>query len=124
MTLGKDGGFSMIDGYLMIFEGPTAYDSKRCQKLACREVNTVEPAMPTFLWWSRFVITRMDHPESIPKPGRHPLVVDPIVSTKPLTKVLMDGDNSLNIKYAETLDTSWSRIQPTRAPFHGIVLGK
>jgi hypothetical protein len=31
---------------------------------------------------------RSDHPESIPQPGRYPLVVDPIVSTKRLTKVL------------------------------------
>jgi len=26
---GKDGGFSMMDGYLMIFGGSAAYDSKR-----------------------------------------------------------------------------------------------
>ena len=26
---GKDDGFSMLDGYLMIFEGSAAYDSKR-----------------------------------------------------------------------------------------------
>ncbi|XP_066351636.1 uncharacterized protein [Miscanthus floridulus] len=39
----------------------------------------------------------------------------------------MDGGNSLNIMYAETLDAMGidrSRIQPTGAPFHGIVLGK
>ena len=27
---GKDGGFLMPDGYLMIFEGLAAYNSKRC----------------------------------------------------------------------------------------------
>jgi len=31
-------------------------------------------------------------------------VVDPIVCTKHLTKVLMDGGNVLNFMYAETLD--------------------
>ena len=31
-------------------------------------------------------------------------MVDPIVDTKRLTKVLMDGGSSLNIMYVETLD--------------------
>ena len=54
-------------------------------------------------------------------------MVDPIVDTKRLTKVLMDGGSDLNILYAKTLDTmgiDWSCVRPTRAPFHGIVLGK
>ena len=28
-TEGKDGGFSVLDGYLMIFGGSAAYDSRR-----------------------------------------------------------------------------------------------
>ncbi|XP_066374987.1 uncharacterized protein [Miscanthus floridulus] len=54
-------------------------------------------------------------------------MVDPIIGTKWLTKVLMDGGSGLNIMYAETLDAMGvdrSRIWPTRAPFHGIMLGK
>jgi hypothetical protein len=54
-------------------------------------------------------------------------MVDPIVDTKRLTKVLMDGGSGLNIMYAETLDAmgiSRSHIRSTKAPFHGIVLGK
>ncbi|XP_066374988.1 uncharacterized protein [Miscanthus floridulus] len=54
-------------------------------------------------------------------------MVDPIVSTKWLTKLLMDGGSGLNIMYADTLDAMGvdrSRIRPTKAPFHGIVLGK
>jgi hypothetical protein len=35
---GKDDGFPGIDGCLMIFGGPTAYDSSRRQKLTCQEV--------------------------------------------------------------------------------------
>ena len=31
-------------------------------------------------------------------------MVDPIISTKRLTKVLMDGGSGPNIMYAETLD--------------------
>ena len=83
-----------------------AYDSKRHQKLARREVYMAEPAMPTFLRWSESAITfdRSDQPNSIPQPRRYPLVVDPIVVMKRLTKVLMDGGSGLNIMYAETLN--------------------
>jgi hypothetical protein len=54
-------------------------------------------------------------------------MVDPIIGTKQLTKVLMDGYSSLNIMYANTLDAmsiNQTHIQPTRAPFHDIMLGK
>ena len=37
-TEGKDGGFPMLDGCLMIFEGLATYDSKHRQKLAHRVV--------------------------------------------------------------------------------------
>ena len=62
--------------------------------------------MPAFLLWSESAITFdwTDHPDSIPHPGRYPLVVDPIIGPKHLTKVLMDGGSSLNIMYAKTLD--------------------
>jgi small neutral amino acid transporter SnatA (MarC family) len=43
----KDGGFPMTDGYLMIFGGTAAYDSKRCQKLARHEVYVAELATPS-----------------------------------------------------------------------------
>ena len=62
-----------------------------------------------------------------PQPGRYPLVVDPIIGTKRLTKVLMDGGSDLNIMYAEVLNAMGidrSRIWPTAAPFHNIVPGK
>ena len=54
-------------------------------------------------------------------------MVDPIIDTKRLTKVLMDGGSGLNIMYIEMLDAMGidrARIRPTRAPFHGIMLGK
>ena len=65
---GKDDGFPMLDGYLMIFGGSVAYDSKRHQKLARREVYTAKPAAPSFLRWSKSTITfdRTDHSESVP----------------------------------------------------------
>ena len=51
-------------------------------------------------------------------------MVDPIVGTKRLTKVLMDGGSGLNIMNAETLDAmgiNRARVWPTGAPFHGVV---
>jgi hypothetical protein len=128
-TEDKDDGFLEPIGCLMIFGETAAYDSKRRQKFAHCEVYAVELATPTFIRWSGSMITldRSDHPESIPQPGRYPLVIDPIIGTKWLTKVLMDGGSDLNIMYAETLDAlgiSWTRIQPTGAPFHGIIPGK
>ena len=54
-------------------------------------------------------------------------MVDLIIGTKWLTKVLMDGGSGLNIMYAETLDSMGndrSRVRTTRSPFHGIVPGK
>ena len=54
-------------------------------------------------------------------------MVDPIIDTKRLTKVMMDGGSGLNIMYVEMLNDMGidrSRSQPTRAPFHSIVPGK
>ena len=102
----KDGGFSTPDGYLMIFRGSAAYDSKRLQRVTRREVYTAKTATPPFLRWSESAITfdRTDHPDSVPHLGRYPLVIDLVVNPKHLTKVLMDGGRGLNIMYAKTLD--------------------
>ena len=106
-----------------------AYDSKRHQKVACREVYTAQLATPSFLRWSESAITfdRTDHPDRVPHPGRYPLVVDPIVGLNWLTKVLMDGGSGLNIMYAKTLDemgVDQTNLCPVRVPFHGVVPGR
>jgi hypothetical protein len=44
----------------------------------------------------------MDHPKSIPKLGRFPLIVDPLVGTTRLTKALMDDGSGLNLLYLHT----------------------
>ena len=113
----------------MIFGGPLACESKHKHKVTQREVFAAEPATPTYLRWSDNAITfdRGDHPNSVPQPGRCPLVVDPIVGTKHLTIVLMDGGSSLNIPYVDTLDAMGidrARLRPSGAPFHGVVPGK
>ncbi|XP_072148517.1 uncharacterized protein [Setaria viridis] len=125
----KEDGFPKVDGCFMIFGGPAAYDSKRRQKLEHREVYEAEPATPAFLDWSGSTITfdRSDHPGRVRHPGRYPLVIDPIVGTTRLTKVLMDGGSSLNILYVETLDAmgiDHSRLRPSKVPFHGVMPGK
>ena len=113
----------------MIFGGSTAYDSKRRQKVARREVYTAQPTTPPFLRWSESAISIdwTDHSDTVPHPGRYLLVVDTIIGPKRLTKVLMDGGSDLNIMYAKTLDemgVDRTRLCPTRAPFHGIGPGK
>jgi hypothetical protein len=102
---------------------------KRKQKITRREVFAAEPATPMYLWWSDDAITfdRGDHPNNVPQPGRCPLVVDPIIGTKRLTRVLIDGGSCLNILYVGTLDAMGidrACLRPSGAPFHGIVLGK
>ena len=82
------------------------WESRRKQKLTHHKVRAAELATPSFLRWSDSAITydRSDHPDYVPRLGRCPLVIDPIVGTKRLTKVLMDGGSGLNIMYSETLD--------------------
>jgi hypothetical protein len=49
------------------------------------------------------------------------------MGTMRLSKVLMDGGNSLNTLYASTLDKMRiprSSLRPSKAPFYGIILGK
>jgi hypothetical protein len=75
----------------------------------------MSPTAQEYLRWSDSLITfdRMDHPDCIPKPGRFPLVVDPLVGMTRLTKVLMDGGNSLNLMYPDTFDglgLTWDQL--------------
>ena len=125
----KDDGFPTLDGCLMIFGGSAAYGSNRRQKVARREVYMAQPATPPFLRWSESAITfdQTDHIDTIPHPGRYPLVIDLIIGPKHLTKVLMDGGSGLNIMYAKTLDemgVDRMNLCPIRAPFHGVMPGR
>ena len=93
-----------------------------------REACVAETAIPSFLSWSKSLITfdQRDHPSHIARPGRYPLIVDPIVRKKCLTKVLMDGGSGLNIVYIDTLDAMHiprSKLHPAGSPFHGVILG-
>ena len=105
--VGKDGdGFPDPKECIMIFRGSDAVNSKRQHKVRYREACVTEMAVPSFLRWSESSITfdQRDHPSHVARPGRYPLVIDPIVRKKRLTKVLMDGGSGLNILYVNTLD--------------------
>jgi hypothetical protein len=111
-----------------IYGGPNSYESRRKQKLTAQEVMAVSPATPEYLKWSEVPITfdRSDHPNSVPKLGRYPLIVSPIVKDVKLNRVLVDGGSSLNILFVKTFDQmglSRSALHPSWAPFHDIVPG-
>ena len=90
----------------MIFGGSNAIWTKLQHKVRYREACAAETAIPSFLSWLESLITfdQRDHPSYITRLGCYPLVVDPIVCKKRLTKVLMDRDSGLNILYIDTLD--------------------
>ena len=112
----------------MIFGGSDAIYSKCQHKVRYREACVAKTAVPTFLRWSESLITfyQRDHHSHVARLGRYPLIVDPIVRKKRLTKVLMDGGNGLNILYIDTLNAKripWSELHQVSSPFHGVILG-
>jgi hypothetical protein len=88
----------------------------------------VKPATSEYLRWFKVPITfnRSDQLDVIPKLGRYPLVVCPIVKDVKLNQVPMDGGSSFNLYFLKTFDhmgLSRSLLHTSRAPFHGIVPG-
>jgi hypothetical protein len=100
-----------------IFGGPDSYEPKRKQKLTAWEVMALNPATPKYLRWSKVPITfdRGDDPDFIPKLGRYPLVVYPIVKDVKLNRVLVDGGSSLNHLFLKTFDR-WGCLDLFYAP--------
>ena len=80
---------------------------KRKQKQALRDGYAMEPVVPKFNPWSACPITfdHRDHPTSIRHGGSAALVLDPIINGFHLTRVLMDGDSSLN---PPSCSSTWS----------------
>jgi hypothetical protein len=125
----KVGEFPEVHDCFMIYGGQVANASARHHKQERREVFSVKVAAPVYLDWSDKPITfdQGDHPDCVPSPGKYALVVDPVIGNVRLTKALMDGGNSLNIIYAETLGLlriDLSSVRAGAAPFHGIIPGK
>jgi hypothetical protein len=70
------------------------------------------------------IFDRCDHPDRIPHSGTYPIILEPIIGSKCLPKVLMDGGSSVNILYIETFDDlgiTCSVLRPDAASFHNIV---
>jgi hypothetical protein len=68
-----------------------------------------------------------DHLNNIPKSGRFPLIVDPLVEMTRPTKALMDGGSGLNFMYLDTfkeLGLTQDQLQSSPHPFYGVVPGK
>jgi hypothetical protein len=91
-------------------------------KLAHCEVNTTETTVPRYLRWSKspIVFDRRDHLHEIPHPGTYPLIVEPIMGSNRLSRVLMDGGSILNIMYVETYDglgNACSALRPSSASY-------
>jgi hypothetical protein len=103
--------------------------NRRAQKATRREVMSIEPAVPTPLWWSEVPITfsRADQWTSFSEPGRFPLVLKPVVTGSKLNKVLIDGGSGLNVLFTKTLKKMKLDIThvltKSTSPFYGIVLG-
>jgi len=124
-----DGGFPAVHDWYMIYGGPSTQLTARQRKRERREVFAARLEVPQYLTWSNTSITfnRDDHPDKVVAPGIYPLVVDPIIVNTRLSKVLLDGGNSLNIIYLETLDLlgiNRAQLQPSAGGFHGVVPGK
>ena len=93
-----------------------------------REACIAKTTVPSFLSWSESPITfdQRDHPSHVARPGRYPLIIDPIICKKRLNKVLMDGGSGLNILYVDTLDAMRIprlKLRPVRSPSHGVIPG-
>jgi hypothetical protein len=117
--------FPEVHDCFMIYCGQVANASARHRKQERREVCSVKVAAPVYLDWSDKPITfdQGDHPDDVPSLGKYPLVVDPVIGSTRLTKVL----RSLNIIYAETLgllEIDLSTIRAGAVPFHRIIPGK
>jgi hypothetical protein len=110
-----------VENVFLIFGGATVDMSSRQRKRERHEVLAAEKAPPSFLDWSEDAITfsREDHPNRIPNPGQHPLVVDPVIGNARFSKVLMDGGSSLNILY--TLGTNYTYLKMKMSGPNGVI---
>jgi hypothetical protein len=99
------------------------------QKATRREVMSIEPAVPTPLWWSEVPITfsRKDQWTSFSEPGRFPLVLKLVVAGSKLNKVLINGGSGLNVLFTKTLNKMkldiTHMLTKSTSPFYSIVPG-
>ena len=124
----KTTGYQDTNRTVNVIFGGEGCLSRRVQKLMLREILAVELATLKYLKLSEVPtsFSREDQWTSFSEPGKLPMVLDPVVVGVRLTKVLIDGSSSLNILFASTLrqmGLDFSKINPTKSPFYGIVPG-
>jgi hypothetical protein len=108
---------------------PHPHESQRKLKLIGRVINVIGPTVLEYLHWSESLITfaRTDHLDSIPKPGRFPLIVDPLVGMTRLTMAHMDRGSGLNLMYINTFEVlglAHDQLKSSPHLFYGVVPGK
>jgi hypothetical protein len=117
------------------FSQPTERSSRQATKSNtqlrsnAREIAHVNTETPQPLRWSEFPITfsRKEHWVHILNPGTYTLVVNPIVDGAFLPKTLIDGGNSLNIIFTETLqkmDFDFNKMTACDQAFYGSCLAR
>jgi hypothetical protein len=77
---------------------------------------------PKYQNWSHqpIMFSRADQWANIPQLGRFPLILDPVIRNVRFKKVLIDGGNTLNILFHNTLtelDIKPEDLKPYNAPF-------
>jgi hypothetical protein len=121
--------FPWEEAVMAIYDEPVPHKSRCKLKHKSQMINAVSLATPEYLRWSESPITidQTNHPDSISKLGRFPLIVDPLVGTTWLTKALMNGDSGLKLMYLDTFEgLGLTRDQLKSNPhiFYGVVPGK
>jgi hypothetical protein len=98
-----EGSYPNIEGVMVIFEGPQAYEDRRREKVTRCLIFSTTPVVHVYLRWSERSITfnRDNHPDHVIKASRFPLVVSTVVGGVKMTKVLMDRGSGINILYKD-----------------------
>jgi hypothetical protein len=126
----NDGGYISSKGHITTMIQPVPKSNKE-EKSITRQVNLVvisPPATTEYLHWSEQPIefSRDDHPITVPRPGKAPLVLKAQIGTYDVDRVFMDAGSGINLIYAKKLRAmhiSLEFLKPTDCSFHGIVPG-
>ncbi|XP_071681806.1 uncharacterized protein [Lolium perenne] len=103
--------------------------SRREMKKLTQEINLAESIManiPEYIDWSpqSIMLSRADHPLTIPKPDHAALVVEAQIGGFNMSKVFMDGGSGLNLIFLNTVKNmriTMRMLEETDTCFHGIL---
>ena len=102
--------------------------TKGRNKAALLETHAPGPITVEFCHWSSQPITfdHRDYSASVRRAGWAALVLDPIIDRYHFTRVLMDGDSSLNLIYQDTVHKMGidpTKISRSNTTFKGVTVG-